>query len=215
MVRLVTHKLTYNHWFDPRDGEAGLEQLHADAERFGLKGITLYTADWHGDSRGWRLDDPWFNRYFEACRTPGIRNIHVHKGPTIRPLDREAFDVADVDHAATDFTADHGVSAEARQVEEVLDLTGGHGAEVVVDYVGEGGATHEGVRMFSTIDIVSTEIKSIGNLVGSYIDLCELMVLAARGAVRLHTARYALDDLPVSHRRPRRRAHQGRAILEP
>ena len=28
----------------------------------------------------------------------GIRNIHVHKGPTIRPLDRDAFDVADVDH---------------------------------------------------------------------------------------------------------------------
>ena len=31
-------------------------------------------------------------------------NIHVHKGPTIRPLDRDAFDVADVDHVATDFT---------------------------------------------------------------------------------------------------------------
>ena len=28
----------------------------------------------------------------------------MHKGPTIRPLDRDAFDVADVDHVATDFT---------------------------------------------------------------------------------------------------------------
>jgi uncharacterized protein len=27
----------------------------------------------------------------------------VHKGPTIWPLDKDAFDVADVDHAATDF----------------------------------------------------------------------------------------------------------------
>ncbi|HYA52909.1 MAG TPA: amidohydrolase family protein, partial [Streptosporangiaceae bacterium] len=33
----------------------------------------------------------------------GIKNIHVHKGPTIWPLDKDAFDVADVDHAATDF----------------------------------------------------------------------------------------------------------------
>ena len=33
----------------------------------------------------------------------GIRNIHVHKGPTIWPLDKDAFDVADVDHAATNF----------------------------------------------------------------------------------------------------------------
>jgi uncharacterized protein len=28
----------------------------------------------------------------------------VHKGPTIRPLDRDSFDVADIDHVATDFT---------------------------------------------------------------------------------------------------------------
>ncbi len=97
-------KLTYNHNFDPRFGEAGLDQLRADAERFGLKGVKLYTAEWRGRSRGWRLDDPWAYRYFEVCRELGIANVHVHKGPTIRPLDRDAFDVADVDHAATDFT---------------------------------------------------------------------------------------------------------------
>ena len=33
----------------------------------------------------------------------GIKNVHVHKGPTIWPLDKDAFDVSDVDHAATDF----------------------------------------------------------------------------------------------------------------
>ena len=97
-------KLTYNHNFDPRYGEAGLDQLRADHERFGLKGVKLYTAEWHGESRGWKLDDPWAYRYFELCRELGITNIHVHKGPTIRPLDRDAFDVADVDHVATDFT---------------------------------------------------------------------------------------------------------------
>ena len=97
-------KLTYNHYFDPRDGEQGLDQLRADAERFNLKGVKLYTADWHGESRGWKLSDPMAYRYFEVCREVGIKNIHVHKGPTIRPLDRDAFDVADVDHAATDFT---------------------------------------------------------------------------------------------------------------
>ena len=51
-------KLTYNHNFDPRNGEVGMDQLKVDAERFGLKGVKLYTAEWHGDSRGWRLDDP-------------------------------------------------------------------------------------------------------------------------------------------------------------
>jgi predicted TIM-barrel fold metal-dependent hydrolase len=97
-------KLTYNHCWDPRFGEEGLKQLRRDAERFQLKGAKLYTAEWFGDSRGWKLDDPWSYRYLEAAQELGIRNIHIHKGPTIRPLDRDAFDVADVDKVATDFT---------------------------------------------------------------------------------------------------------------
>lgn len=104
LTRRHPGKLTYNHCFDPRFEEAGLRQLREDAARFGLKGFKLYTAEWKGDSRGYQLDDPWTYRYLEACRELGIRNIHIHKGPTIRPLDRDAFDVADVDKAATDFT---------------------------------------------------------------------------------------------------------------
>ena len=97
-------KLTYNHYWDPRDGENGLDALRANAERMHLKGVKLYTADWHGESRGWKLTDPMAQRYLELSQELGIRNVHVHKGPTIRPLDRDAFDVADVDHVATDFT---------------------------------------------------------------------------------------------------------------
>ncbi|QNN53955.1 amidohydrolase family protein [Nocardioides mesophilus] len=97
-------KLTYNHNFDPRNGEEGLAQFKRDAERFHLKGVKLYTAEWHGESRGYKLDDPWAYRYFEAAQELGVKNIHIHKGPTIRPLDRDAFDVADVDKVATDFT---------------------------------------------------------------------------------------------------------------
>ncbi|MEJ1109591.1 MULTISPECIES: amidohydrolase family protein [unclassified Kribbella] len=96
-------KLTYNHAYDPRYGEAGLEQLRRDADRMQLKGVKLYTAEWHGDSRGYKLDDPWSRRYLEECLKLGITNIHVHKGPTIRPLDRDAFDVADIDKVATDY----------------------------------------------------------------------------------------------------------------
>ena len=78
-------KLTYNHNFDPRDGEAGLDQLRDDAERLNLKGVKLYTAEWHGDSRGWRLDDPWAYRYFEVCRELGIRTSTSTRAP---PSDR-------------------------------------------------------------------------------------------------------------------------------
>ncbi|MFC7155155.1 amidohydrolase family protein [Halomarina halobia] len=92
-----------NGRFDPRDGEEGLEQLERDHERYDLQGVKLYTAEWKGDSKGWRLDSEEAFEYLEKCAELGIENIHPHKGPTIRPLNRDAFDVADVDDAATSF----------------------------------------------------------------------------------------------------------------
>ncbi|GAA3707827.1 NAD(P)-dependent alcohol dehydrogenase [Streptomyces tremellae] len=133
---------------------------------------------------------------------------------------------------AVSIGADRGVVADGSQVERVRELTGGQGAEAVIDFVGEGGSTRDGVGMLRragdyhvvgygenldipTIDVISAEINFIGNLVGSYNDLCELMVLAAQGRVRLHTAKYpldrfqdALDDLENGRIR-------GRAVLTP
>ena len=128
--------------------------------------------------------------------------------------------------------ADHGVVAEGNQVDQVLALTDGNGAEVVVDFVGEGGATAEGVAMLRragdyhvvgygenisvpTIDIISTEINIIGNLVGSYNDLSDLMSLAARGQVTLHTQKYALDDFQKAIDDLDAGQVRGRAILTP
>jgi uncharacterized protein len=93
-----------NGAFDPRDGKAGLDDLRRLKDTYDIQGVKLYTAEWKGDSRGWKLSDPEAQPYFELCEELGIKNIHVHKGPTIWPLDRDAFDVADVDHAATQFT---------------------------------------------------------------------------------------------------------------
>jgi predicted TIM-barrel fold metal-dependent hydrolase len=96
-------KFIVNSRFDPRDGDAGLDELEAKVERWHPKGVKLYTAEWMGDSRGWTLKDPEAYRYLEKAQQLGIKNIHLHKGPTIWPLDKDAFDVSDVDHAATDF----------------------------------------------------------------------------------------------------------------
>src|SRR5499433_624724 len=96
-------KFVYNTRWDPRDGDEGLGVLRRNVERFGSQGCKLYTAEWNAGSRGWKLTDPAAYRYLAACQELGVKNIHVHKGPTIWPLDKDAFDVADVDHAATDF----------------------------------------------------------------------------------------------------------------
>lgn len=158
----------------------------------------------------------------------GIQVLKAISGVTIVVLDRNP---AAVD-LAVKIGADIGIVADGTQVEQVLELTGGNGAEAVVDFVGEGGATKQGIAMLRragnyyvvgygenldvpTIDIISTEINFVGNLVGSYNDLQELMVLAAQGKVALHTTKYqldefqnAIDDLDAGRVR-------GRAILVP
>lgn len=92
-----------NGAFDPRDGNKGLEDLHAKAEKYRLQGVKLYTAEWRGESKGYRLDDKETYKFLEAAQKLGIKNIHVHKGPTIIPLNKDAFDVGDVDDVATAF----------------------------------------------------------------------------------------------------------------
>jgi NAD+-dependent secondary alcohol dehydrogenase Adh1 len=111
---------------------------------------------------------------------------------------------------AGELGADHTVQADGKQVDTVLEMTDGAGAEVIIDFVGEKGAIEDGVAMLRqagsyfvigygeninvpTIDIISREINFIGNLVGSYNDLDELMTLTAQGKVQLHTSAYPLE----------------------
>ena len=96
-------RLILNGRWDPREGEAGLRQLEADHAKYGIQGVKLYTAEWYKGSRGWKLTDPEAVPFLDKCVELGIKNIHVHKGPTIWPLDKDAFDVSDIDHVATDY----------------------------------------------------------------------------------------------------------------
>ena len=127
--------------------------------------------------------------------------------------------------------ADETVVADGNQVQAVQDLTGG-GADVVFDFVAEQGAEMDGWHMtgpagsyyvigyggelrIPTLDFVAGEKNIVGNIVGTYTDLAELMVLAQAGKVTLHTQQYPLDravdalhDLDAGEVR-------GRAILVP
>jgi NAD+-dependent secondary alcohol dehydrogenase Adh1 len=128
--------------------------------------------------------------------------------------------------------AHHLVSADGGQVARVLELTGGQGAEVVIDFVGERGAQADAWAMtrragshfvvgyggrveVETIDIISTERNIVGNLVGSFNDLAELMVLAAQGKVTLHTRSYPLEEVNQAMDDLDSGRLQGRGILIP
>jgi NAD+-dependent secondary alcohol dehydrogenase Adh1 len=163
----------------------------------------------------------------------GLGHIGIQVLKSLSPAELIVVDRnADAVKLAVSIGADHGVVADGDHVEEILGLTGGNGAEVVIDFVGEGGSTAEGLTMtrragdylvvgygenvdVPTIDLVSAEKNVIGNLVGSYNDLADLMALAARGAVTLHTAKYALDDFQTAIDDLDNGRVRGRAILIP
>jgi NAD+-dependent secondary alcohol dehydrogenase Adh1 len=126
--------------------------------------------------------------------------------------------------------ADHTVAADGSQIDTVLEMTDGKGAEAIIDFVGEKGAIEDGIGMLRdagsyyvigygeninvpTIDIISREINFIGNLVGTYNDLAELMTLTAQGKVALHTSTYPLDAVNDAMADLDQGRLQGRGIL--
>jgi NAD+-dependent secondary alcohol dehydrogenase Adh1 len=128
--------------------------------------------------------------------------------------------------------ADHAVRVDGSHVETVLELTDGRGAEVVIDFVGERGAIEDGIAMLRragsyfvvgygenlnipTIDVISSEINFVGNLVGTYNDLADLMTLTAQGKVTLHTRTYELDGVNDALADLDGGRLQGRGILVP
>jgi NAD+-dependent secondary alcohol dehydrogenase Adh1 len=133
---------------------------------------------------------------------------------------------------AREVGADHTVKVDATHVETVKELTDGMGAEAIIDFVGEKGAIEDGIEMvrdggfyyvigygenidIPTIDVISREISFIGNLVGTYNDLQELMTLTAQGKVRLHTTAYPLEAINDAMADLDGGRLQGRGILVP
>lgn len=137
----------------------------------------------------------------------GIQALAAITSATITVVDRseKALELAGTLGAHHTVLATSDADVEAK----VLDITSG-GANVVFDFVGEQGAEllapkllrnrgshyvigYGGEVTLPTIEIISREINVIGNLVGTYNDLVELMTLTAQGRVKLHTAVYPLD----------------------
>jgi NAD+-dependent secondary alcohol dehydrogenase Adh1 len=128
--------------------------------------------------------------------------------------------------------ADETVLSDGSHIDAVKDLTKGNGGDVVFDFVAEQGAELDAWQMTApagsmyvlgyggefkapTLDFVGGEKNVIGNIVGTYPDLVELMVLAEAGKVTLHTKQYPLDAaLDALHDLDAGRV-RGRAILVP
>jgi NAD+-dependent secondary alcohol dehydrogenase Adh1 len=132
---------------------------------------------------------------------------------------------------ATELGADHVVDGNDA-VDAVRDLTGGRGADVVFDLVGTQ-ETHDaaeamlarggtfsvvgygGTVSLPSVAMVAGEQSVVGNLVGTWIDLWELLQLHAAGKIVLKTEVHPLDAVNDVLAKLREGEVSGRAVLVP
>ncbi|BCS93675.1 NAD(P)-dependent alcohol dehydrogenase [Metallosphaera javensis (ex Sakai et al. 2022)] len=96
-------------------------------------------------------------------------------------------------------------------ISDVLKLTDNVGVDVVIDFVGEYSTPQNALRMVRkggiysivgyggefrnpTIDFVNREIMVVGNLVGTYNELSELVNLYVQNKVKLKVQKFPLED---------------------
>jgi len=122
-------------------------------------------------------------------------------------------------------TQDGGVNA-------VREVTDGQGADIIFDFVGEHGTPDTSIKMLhrggtyaqigyggslsiKTVDLLLGEYTIVGNIVGSYNDLAELMELNRQGKVQITAQQFPLEDAAdVLHELDAGRV-EGRAVLLP
>lgn len=143
-----------------------------------------------------------------------------------------AVDLSDVAlERARGLGADHTLPAGPDLVERVRELTHG-GAQVVLDFVGEAGVEQQSWQMLRkggthliigyggrleipTVRMIFNEMAVAGSLVGNYVELVELMELAARGIVRVYVQRYGLDEINQAIDDFKHHRYFGRAVIVP
>ena len=129
--------------------------------------------------------------------------------------------------------ADHTVNPSDDDVREFVDsVTDGTGAVQVLDFVGAdqtteyapditasggdhhiigyGGHIHEPAQA-----LVNGEFSFVGNIVGRYAELQELVALVEQGDVDLHTSQYDLADVNTVAEQLEHREIDGRAVITP
>jgi NAD+-dependent secondary alcohol dehydrogenase Adh1 len=163
----------------------------------------------------------------------GLGHIALQVLKALSPASVIAVDKSDISLGlAEELKVDYTVQAGPNAVDDVRRITGGFGAEAVIDFVGEKGTPDQAIAMLRkggtyyvvgyggviqvpAIDMIFSEYNIVGNLVGNYAELTELMALAARGKTRLETVTYPLDQINEAMHELIAGKVKGRLVLVP
>jgi len=150
----------------------------------------------------------------------------------VRQLGSSAVIAVDTDERRRRLAAELGADEVVGSVEAVREATDGRGADVVFDFVGTDqthaasvemlarGGTYSVIGYGGTISIPSgalvvNEHSVVGNLVGTWVDLWELLQLHAAGKVTLKTEVHSLDSVNEVLAKLHDGEVTGRAVLVP
>ena len=150
----------------------------------------------------------------------------------VRELGSSSVIAVDTDERRRRLAAELGADEVVGSADAVRELTGGRGADLVFDFVGTDrthadsaamlarGGTYSVVGYGGTISIPSTalvvnEHAVVGNLVGTWVDLWELVQLHGAGKVTLKTETHPLDSVNDVLAKLRDGEVTGRAVLVP
>ena len=133
---------------------------------------------------------------------------------------------------ATKVGADHTFASNPDAVDPIRELTGGLGADVVFDFVGiqptadlsaalvarAGSVVVVGVASGAVpIGQTTVPLDVTGRAInwGSRAELMEVVELAKRGAITIHTEQFSLDEATTAYEKLHNREIRGRAVIVP
>jgi propanol-preferring alcohol dehydrogenase len=194
------------------------------------------------------LTDAGLTPYHAAARSlpllvPGTTAVVIGAGglghmavQILRALTAARIVVVDLRQEAIDLAlsvgADHGVLSGESAAAEIRDLTGGKGAEVVIDLVGAE----------PTLALAAAVVRPMGHLTivgiaggtlpvsffgipyeasiattywGSRAELMEVLALAEAGHITPHVQRFSLDEAPAAYEALHKGEVEGRAVIVP
>ena len=163
----------------------------------------------------------------------GLGHLAIQMLRALSPAQVIALDIGEDKLAfAREVGAHAAFPSDPSAIEAVRDLTGGHGAAAVFDFVGIQATADLAAKMVgSCSDIVmvglgpgavpvgigtlSDETSVRAPIWGTRSELFEVLDLARSGAIKVETERFSLDDGPKAYERLHARTLRGRAVLVP
>jgi propanol-preferring alcohol dehydrogenase len=165
--------------------------------------------------------------------TGGLGHVAIQLLRVLTPARVIAMDVSEEKlELARTVGADETVLSDAAAAGRVRELTGGLGAQVVLDFVGaeptvrtaaaavgvEGDVTIVGIAGAGLpvgFGLLPFEVSVAAPYWGSRGELIEVFDLARAGAVSVHTERFSLDEAPEAYARLHEGRINGRAVVLP